>query len=166
MLRHLTVHAFVQARRIRLMHLYDLWRYQAIFRDEIDWKRIEADFPYVVVVLQLVSQVFQDLKSATAASATSAPIPAGLGYGMIPLAEIAASDMSLVEKLAALFNPPAWWLHGFYGVPPERSLFLSRALRHPLMVARWMLARGAASVGLGRTWSGIETHNQAHRKQS
>ena len=38
--------------------------------------------------------------------------------GMIPLSEIAAAPMRPTDKLAALFNPPAWWLHGFYGVPP------------------------------------------------
>ena len=48
---------------------------------------------------------------------------------------------SVRAKLAALFSPPAWWLHGFYGVPPENSLLICRTVRHPAMVARWMAMR-------------------------
>lgn len=148
MLRHLARHAFEPARRIRLIHLYDLWRYQAKFRDEIDWQELEARFPDVVVILRLVSQVFTR-PSTYPREAQADPVPAGVGLGMMPLAEIAHADMSLRAKLAAVFNPPAWWLHGFYGVAPERSLFACRSLRHPIRVSRWVAERLAAGSGVG-----------------
>jgi hypothetical protein len=141
MLRHLARHAFEPARRIRLIHLYDLWRYRAAFRDEIDWHELEARFPHVIVALRLVEQVF-----ANALSATSA----GAGHGMVPLSEIAAADMSPLAKLTTVFDPPAWWLHGFYGVPPERSLFVCRTVQHPATVVRWLLARSAAAMASRR----------------
>ena len=150
MLRHLAGHAFDPAHRVRLIHLYDLWRYQAIFRAEIDWQEIETRFPDVMVVLRLVSQMF-------AADGSSAPCPAGLGFAMMPLAVIAASDMGLPAKLAAVFDPPAWWLHGFYGVPPEKSLLMCRTVRHPAMVVRWLLARAAGYAGVGGDWNWIES---------
>jgi hypothetical protein len=153
MLRHLARHTFEPARQIRLIYLYDLWRYQTIFRDEIDWRELTARFPYVIVVLRLVSHVFPSAQSATAPLRTE-PTPAGVGFGMMPLAEIAAANMSPLAKMSALFGPPAWWLHGFYGVPPERSLLICRTVRHPANLARWLLRRWAAASGL----LGTEVH--------
>ena len=160
MLRHLSGHAFDPAHRIRLIHLFDLWRYQAIFHDEIDWTEIETRFAHVMTVLRLVSQVFPKSPPATASQgAETVACTEGLGLAMMPLSDIAASDMGLRAKLAAVFNPPAWWLHGFYGVPLEQSLLVCRTLRHPAMVARWLLARGAVFVGLGGNWRWVETFN-------
>jgi Uncharacterised nucleotidyltransferase len=146
MLRHLARHAFEPARRIRLIHLYDLWRYPERFAADIDWQRLAAEFPDVVVILRLVAYVFgpYGLDAAPAdhpLAAVPAPGPAGVGKGMIPLSEIAESPMTPLAKLAAMLNPPAWWLHGFYGVPPEERLLITRAVRHPAMLLRWMVQR-------------------------
>jgi hypothetical protein len=147
MLRHLARHAFGPARRIRLIHLYDLWRYQAIFRDEIDWPELALRFPDVIVILRLVSYMFASLRAAALPfNAASAPVPDGVGLGMLPLSEIAR--LGFRAKLAALFNPPAWWLHGFYGVPPEKSLLICRTVRHPITLARWLARRLVAGIGL------------------
>ena len=154
MLRHLARHAFEPARRIRLKHLYDLWRYQAVFRDEIDWPELARRFPDVIVILRLVSYVFASPNAATRPfNPASKPVPAGVGLGMVPLSEIACADIGLSAKLAVLFNPPAWWLHGFYGVPPERSLLICRTVRHPMTLARWMTRRFVAGMGLSATCS-------------
>jgi hypothetical protein len=147
MLRHLARHAFEPARRIRLKHLYDIWRYHVIFRDEINWRELATRFPDVIVVLQLVSYVFAR-PGAAANNSTSEPVPAGVGLGMVPLSEIAAADVGLCAKFAALFNPPAWWLHGFYGVPPEKSLLTCRTIHHPITLARWLAKRFVAGFGL------------------
>jgi hypothetical protein len=149
MLRHLAHHAFEPARRVRLIHLYDLWLYQAIFRNEIDWQMLGSRFPEVIVVLRLVSYVFAGARPADDFfGAGSEPAPAGVGLGMVPLSEIAAGDIGFFAKLAALFNPPAWWLHGFYGVPPEKSLLICRTVRHPVTLARWLAARLIAGIGV------------------
>jgi hypothetical protein len=147
MLRHLARHAFEPARQIRLIHLYDLWRYQAIFRDEIDWQDLQARFGYVIVVLRLVSCVFPD-DHPEKVPWKIGPCPAGAGFGIMPLSEIAASHFGPFGKLSALFNPPAWWLHGFYGVPLEQSLWLCRTVRHPATVLLWLLRRWAVFIGL------------------
>jgi hypothetical protein len=147
MLRHLARHAFGPARRVRLIHLYDLWRYQAIFRDEIDWPELALRFPDVIVILWLVSYVFASPHAAALPfNAAAAPVPAGVGLGMLPLSEIA--DLGFKAKFAALFNPPAWWLHGFYGVPPQKSLLICRTVRHPITLARWLARRLVAGIGL------------------
>ncbi len=148
MLCHLGRHAFEPARRIRLKHLYDLWRYQVIFRDEIDWRELALRFPDVIVILRLVSFVFAASHSTdNPHNAAAEPVPAGLGLGMVPLSEIASAEMGLLAKLAALFNPPAWWMHGFYGVPPEKSLLICRTVRHPMTLGRWLTRRFVAGIG-------------------
>jgi len=129
-----------------LKHLYDLWRYQAIFRDEIDWRQLGATFPHVIVVLRLVSCVFPGTALVSQVGAVGS-FPAGVGEGMMLLSEIEASNMSPLAKLGALLDPPAWWLHGFYGIPLERSLLLCRAIRHPVTLARWLLRRWSAGMG-------------------
>ena len=137
MLRHLSRHTFGPARRVRLIHLYDLWRYPAVHRDEIDWGALRARFPHVTVAIELAAQVFSPRRTRVAS---------GVGRGMIPLSEIAACERGARRKLAALLNPPPWWMHGFYGVPPERSLLLCRTVRHPATLARWMSTRLASRL--------------------
>jgi hypothetical protein len=147
MLRHLTRHAFEPARCICLKHLYDIWRYHVIFRDEINWRELATRFPDVIVVLQLVSFVFAKRGAVANPISTFEPAPAGIGFGMVPLSEIAAADTGLFAKFAALFNPPAWWLHGFYGVPPNKSLLTCRTIRHPITLARWLARRFVVGFG-------------------
>jgi len=128
MLRHLARHAFVPVNRVRLIHLYDLWRYQAKFRDAIDWPALCALSPSVGVALDLVSACFVDGG------------PSDAGRGMLPLADIATLNGFSV-KLDALFNPPAWWMRGFYGIAPGKSLLACRLLTHPAMMSRWIAKR-------------------------
>ncbi len=149
MLHHLTRHAFEPAHCVRLVHLYDIWRYQAIFRPHIDWHDIATSFPDVLVALTLIDQVFaRRLIEDHRAEAVAQRRPSGTGYGMMPLSDIADSQAGVRARLSALFAPPDWWLHGFYGVPPDKSLLFCRAVRHPMMLARWMLKRYAAAAGV------------------
>jgi hypothetical protein len=146
MLHHLTRHAFEPAHCVRLVHLYDIWRYQAIFRPYIDWRDVATRFPDVLVALTLVDQVFpRRLKGNHQPGAAEQKRPSGTGQGMMPLSEIAASRTGTLAKLSALFAPPEWWLHGFYGVPLDSSLLFCRAVRHPMTLARWLLKRYAAA---------------------
>jgi hypothetical protein len=149
MLRHLARHAFEPARRIRLIHLYDLWRYRRLLDGAIDWEHLAARLPEVNIALSLVSQVFPGQQCADdPCRVAGTPVPAGVGLGMVPLSEIAMMEGGPLPKLAALFDPPAWWLHGFYAVPLGHSLLLCRAVRHPAMVARWLIRRLLARAGL------------------
>jgi hypothetical protein len=149
MLRHLTRHTFLPSRRIRLIHLYDLWRYQAVFRDEIDWRTLAASFPGVMIALQLVAYAFPGPVSGRR-TLDRAAVPPGVGMGMVALSEIAAAKEGFFAKLSELFNPPAWWVHGFYGVAPGQSLLFCRTVHHPLTVVRWLAMRAASAIGISR----------------
>ena len=144
MLRHLARHAFEPARRVRLIHLYDLCRYREVFSDEIDERELQRRHPQVIVALQLASKVFVVRRPANSGVAGFEMIPSGVGYGMMPLSEIA--NMRFATKLTALFRPSAWWLHGFYGIPLEDSLLVCRTLRHPLTLGRWFARRLTAAI--------------------
>jgi hypothetical protein len=133
MLHHLARHAFEPAEYIRLIHLFDLYCYRNKFRDEIDWDVVRQTHPHVCVVLELVDGIF-----SAECNASGPGLPAGIGAGMLPLAEISSANCGLATKLDRLLNPPAWWLHGYYGIPPGHSLLQCRAVRHPATVVRWL----------------------------
>lgn len=168
MLRHLSHHAFEPASRVRLIHLYDLWRYRAAFRNEIDWDRLDTLAPEVAIILRLISYVFSNGRPASGIPSAE-PVPAGVGLGMLPLSEIATKER-FVDKLAALLNPPAWWLHGFYGIAPERSLVACRTVRHPARVAQWLvqrlISRGAGLLSDERLHEAGHGATTAHSNRS
>lgn len=150
MLRHLTRHAFEPVARVRLIHLHDLWQYQARFHDEIDWPHLQSRHPGVITALRLVHYVLPPLREPDGVlSAVPRPGPSGIGAGMLPLSKIAGAPVGPTTKLKMLFDPPAWWLHGYYGIPPEHSLRRCRLMLHPATVARW-LARRLAAVARSR----------------
>jgi hypothetical protein len=160
MLRHLTRHAFEPARRTRLKQLYDVWRYQTVFAEEIDRVQLGERFPQVTVALDLVKRVFAKpiRDAAQAHAAVGAGIPEGMGLGMAPLSEISA--MPFAQKLDALFNPSPWWLHGFYGVPTDRSLLLCRTVRHPVTLARWLARRLRTAIVPPPPFMPVEDHGE------
>jgi hypothetical protein len=140
MLRHMARHTFEPTRRVRLMHLNDLWRYGKIFADEIDWDKLTKCYPQAVVALRLVSTFF----AGSPLTNRCEKMPHGAGLGMAPLSEIA--NLPFKAKPAALFNPSAWWLHGYYGIAPEDSLLFCRTIRHPLTLVRWLARRVTAAI--------------------
>ncbi|MGO9357551.1 MAG: nucleotidyltransferase family protein [Xanthobacteraceae bacterium] len=157
MLRHLTRHALEPARRLRLIHLLDIVRYQAIFGGEIDRARLAREFPALAVALEMIALVFSPAGQGFGTQQAGAPD--GIGLGMTPLAELLASDAGLAAKLKALLAPPPWWLHAYYGVPAGKSLLPCRMVRHPAKVTRWVARRllavavpaiGAAAATEGR----------------
>jgi hypothetical protein len=141
MLHHLTRHAFEPAGLIRLIHLYDIWRYLVRFRDEIDLASLRKSHPHIIVSMQLVEEMFSRRDRSMNDLSER---PAGVGTGMLPLAQIAGADVGWMKKMKNLFDPPAWWLHGYYGVPLDSSLLTCRVVRHPATVMRWMGRRTVA----------------------
>lgn len=129
MLRHLCHHAFGPAARVRLKHLLDLRLYRSVFASEIDWAAMRRHFPEVQAILDVAELAFCEREG---------PQEEGVGAGMLPLAEILASDIGVAGKLNAAFNPPDWWLRGRYGIPPNRSLWACKVIRHPANMGRWI----------------------------
>jgi hypothetical protein len=150
MLRHLTRHALEPARRLRLIHLLDIARYQLIFGDEIDRARLTREFPALAVALDMIGLVFSP--DGGGVGGPRAGVPDGVGLGMTPLSELLAGGAGFAGALGALFDPPRWWLHAYYGVAAGKSLLPCRMVRHPAKVTGWVARRLlAVAAPAGRT---------------
>jgi hypothetical protein len=144
-LRHLTHHLLEPSwnGRLRLVGLVDLLRYGLTFNEAIDWPRLESSYPFVVNAMRCLHYVVPlPLALARYSPAPGSPAPARVGEAIRPLRAILAGG-SPAKVLGELFGPPGWWLHAFYGVPPDQSLTGVRLGRHPWRVARWLGQRAS-----------------------
>ena len=139
-LRHLTHHLLEPSwnGRLRLVGVVDLFRYALTFSNQIDWPRLEGSHGFVLNALRCLHHVVP-LPGALArfSPAANSPAPMRVGETIRPLRAMLA-DGRPTALLTELFDPPDWWLHAYYGVPPERSLTAVRFGRHPWRVARWL----------------------------
>ncbi|HEU4925681.1 MAG TPA: nucleotidyltransferase family protein [Vicinamibacterales bacterium] len=144
-LRHLTHHLLEPSwsGRLRLIGLVDLLRYGLTFNESIDWNRLESSYPFVTNAMGCLHYLIP-LPAALArySPPSGSPAPARAGETIRPLRAILASA-SPTNVVGELFRPPDWWLHAFYGVPPDHSLTGVRLGRHPWRVARWLGQRAS-----------------------
>ncbi len=144
MLRHLAHHTFEPSQRIRLVHLFDLWRYGARVGDP-SAGQTSRDRIHLRAALAMAALVFEPREGGGRAK--------GIGQGLQPLSGLARID-GIGRKASALLLPSEWWLRGFYGIPPGRALGPTRFVGHPLTLARWVcaryLARSLRGVGPAR----------------
>jgi hypothetical protein len=146
MLRHLAHHLLEPAidGAVRLVGVVDLVRYSGVFHDEIDWRRLEREYSFVLNVLRCLRDVVP--LPPVLGGVVPPPAswrPARAGEMMRPLRSILAPGCSIAAVLRELFRPPEWWMHAYYNVPYEASLARVRLFRHPARVARWLALRVA-----------------------
>jgi hypothetical protein len=146
MLRHLTHHLVEPSPDgcVRLIAIVDLLRYACTFHDRIDWPRVERDFPFVVNALGCLHHVVQlpaVLGRFVPPSADS--LPRRIGETMRPLRSILERGGPPRDIVRELFEPPDWWMHAYYNVPPGRSLTRTQLFDHPWRVAQWLRLRVA-----------------------
>ena len=145
-LRHLTHHTFEPVAEIKLGSVVDLYGYATRFAEDIDWTVLRSRFPFVINALRCLHYI-HPLPGAlrTYISPPTAGPPKDVGAGMLPLSQILTARKSYRQQWRELMYPSDWWMHVFYNVPPERSLFLTRWLRHPVKIMRWLWRRFLAS---------------------
>lgn len=142
MLRHLCHHTFEPIAEIKLGSVADLLAYAERFLDEIDWNRVEREFPFVINTLHCLHYISQlsDALAARIGRPASAP-PSGVGLGLRPISQILHRDISPARAARELLTPPDWWLHAYYNVAPGRSLATTLWLRHPARISHWLWRR-------------------------
>ena len=140
MLRHVAAHLLEPGRETRLINVVDLVEWAAANETTIDWARLEHDSPRTVVTLSLMHYL-TGLPDALPGLRPTAPVPAGVGENVPILSRVDWRLPALPSTLTQLLYPSAWWMHGFYGVPPERSLAGVRWSRHAPRAARWLVRR-------------------------
>ena len=147
MLQHLCQHTFEPIENIKLGAIADIYGYASKYRDEIDWNKVKNEFPFVINTIRCLH--FLSPMPITLSELLDEPLcslPKGIGKGFPPLTSTFIKSRSLKDKLNRVFNCSDWWLHIFYVVPPEKSLFTAKYLLHPLMVFKWLSRRLLASL--------------------
>jgi hypothetical protein len=147
MLKHLCFHTFEPAKVIKLGSMVDMVRYANHFVNEIDWPGLEATQPYTVNALRCIHALItlpSPLRDILIEKRSEQWQPAQKGEGFIPLSQISRLPRKQ-DKFHALLIPSEWWMHIFYAVPPGKSLFFTRLVRHPAMLSRWLFRRYRAA---------------------
>ena len=146
MLRHLSHHLLepTPTGRVRLIGVVDLVAYASTFQNEIDWRRLQADYGLVTNTLACLHHLTALPDTLTRfAPVLANRAPDRVGEVMRPLRSVLMRGLPLHDVLGELFNPPDWWMHAFYNVPLDRSLTPVRVFRHPWQLARWFALRVA-----------------------
>ena len=130
--------------RLRLIGIVDLVSYACAFHERIDWYRLKSEFGFVPNALSCLHHLvpLPDALMRFAPVPVSA-VPDRVGEIVRPLRSVLLEGQPLAALCQELFNPPAWWMHAFYNVPPDRSLTPVRVFRHPWQLARWFALRVA-----------------------
>lgn len=149
-LRHLCHHTFEPAERIKLISIVDLITYAHHFRHDIDWLALQHRYPFVINTLRCVHFLCPLPAALTETAPTllsppDCPTPDGLGKGFMPLSKVLAAETTWIQKVRQLLRPSPWWMHVFYHVAPENSLALTRWVRHPWQLSKWLLRRYVAA---------------------
>lgn len=143
-LRHLFHHMSEPAARLKLVWCVDIVFYASHFEQEIDWPVLTKDYPQVINALRLVDYIIplpENLRPHVPLN--HSPMPAGTGVSILPLSTILREPVK--QEVKDLFFPSSWWLRLYYGVSPDKSLFFTRLIRHPLQIVLWGIRRIRAS---------------------
>jgi len=145
-LRHLAYHTFEPVAETKLISVVDLIGYADKFREDIDWDVLHRRYPRVINVLRClhyISPLPESLHQQL--SPPRVPAPAGVGLGMRPLSQIIHRRKAPAAMFRELFYASDWWLHAYYNVAPEKSLWPTRWVRHPARIGQWLWRRARAS---------------------
>ncbi len=146
MLRHLSHHTLEPVAEIKLGSVVDIFGYAEKFVDEIDWRFLTERYPFVITVMQCLhylNPIPQAIHQHV--SPPKAAPPSGAGMGILPLSQILRTRKPKLQKARELLYPSDWWLHAFYNVSPDHSLWWTRWVRHPVKIMRWLWRRFLAS---------------------
>lgn len=149
MLWHLCHHIVNIAHPFRLIWLADIVGLAERFAAEIDWQRIERDYPRILATLSLfhaMTPLSESLLQQARVKIGRMPQGIGLefqGWPRFSLAQQHAKGYARI--LYDTFFPSEWWLRLYYGVGTTRPIFWQRWLRHPHhilgFVARYLLSK-------------------------
>lgn len=144
---HLCQHLLLPGEQLRLNAVLDVYAYAERYREEFDWAALPRTHPFIYNALRCLHfhlPMPEALASLVPPPAVAAP--SGVGEILPPLSVIEQREVTRLGQARALFLCSNWWLHAFYGWPPERDLAPVRYLFHPWRVILWLAQRGLAST--------------------
>ncbi len=107
-----------------------------------NWPHLASSYPHVLITLQclhLLTPLPTSLKNELDLQAP--PSMTGVGEIMGSLRNALTTTRPLRERAQLLLRPSDWWLHLYYNVSPQKSLFWVKWFRHPLRVSNWLARR-------------------------
>lgn len=139
MLRHLTAHLLEPRNETRLIGVADLVGYALHHVAAIDWSRLQRTAPRVTNTLGLI-HLLRPLPPPLRflATARADRTVEGVGYGLAPLGDLSFRDAGTLRRL---IWPPDWWMHAYYGVPPDARLAPARWRQHLPRAVFWAFRR-------------------------
>ncbi len=146
-LKHLCHHTFEPCDKIKLGAVADIFGYATKYSNETDWS--EQSNAQCMINNTLRCLHFLSPLPSKLDAVLTAPIgdpPTGLGRGFPTLSSTFVKSRSTKEKFKRVFACSEWWLHIFYRVKPEDSLFRVRWLYHPLIIVKWFSRRALAKL--------------------
>lgn len=142
MLRHLCHHMLEPVAEIKLGAIADIYGYACRYRDELNTRRIDRYYPFVTNVLTLLHYITPlPVSLREWIPIPSATPPQGVGLGYPPMSQTMAAEKNPILRIKRLLEAPDWWLHGFYFVAPDKSLFWVKWWSHPVKVLGWLSRR-------------------------
>ena len=143
MLWHLCQHLTIIGQPFRLIWLADIVGLAERFAPEIDWRRVQRNYPDVLSALSLfhyITPLSAQLRQVAALK--NGPVPAGIGqefqgWPARSIRQQRTRGKSYGRILGDTFWPAEWWLRLYYGLGSFRPLFWYRWLIHPLRVLDW-----------------------------
>ncbi len=143
--RHLE--GFHPAGKLKLINILDVVGYAEQYRQILNWKAIREQYPHILNTLRclhLIVPLSSELRRVIGGVAN--PDVKNLADIMLPLSWIFSQRYSWRQRLPLLFAPSDWWLHLYYSIPPQKSLWVTKVVRHPLKVMQWLANRLISSL--------------------
>jgi hypothetical protein len=126
---------------LKLINVMDVVLYAEQYIDEINWDELRSNSSHVLNTLKCLHMI-HPLSAQLQLKISGTPLDqkelADVGMIMLPLTHIISKQNTVLKQLKLLFAPSDWWLHLYYNVDPNKSLWLVKCLRHPLTIAVWI----------------------------
>jgi hypothetical protein len=140
---HQCQHLALIGQPFRLIWLADIVGLAERFAGEIDWDRVDQDYPLALSTLSL----FHFIAPLSETLLGLAPlrigrIPPGIGrpfegWPSASIKRLRAAGKGYGRIIGDTFWPSEWWLRLYYGLGSARPLFWHRWVVHPAQVLRW-----------------------------
>lgn len=145
MLTHLIRHALQPCQEIKLGSVCDIVSYASHFHEQLDLERLTDTHPWMINALSLMHYV-SELPDSLDTLRPNTTAPDLAGFGMLPLSKVLQVHGYSRDAVQSAMQPPAWWMHAYYGVPACKSITTTRWTRHLPTLLKWLARRLAASL--------------------
>jgi len=128
---------------LKLINVMDVIGHSERVLNNGNWHRVEQEYPHVINSLRCLhvyTPLPESLQQAVGKLSDQPVKNTGEIMGSLR-SSILSKNKPLKQRLKLLLRPSDWWLHLYYNVDPERSLFMVKFFRHPLRVSLWLWRR-------------------------